>query len=128
MKKTRISGRIRRFLGNRPITMPLPYEVTRLFSSPQGYLVEIGLPKRQPDTPEPVREWLWVTDQSVTSLRLLHTDDDMRGVRSFREAHLRLDGAHVQLAWSNGEQFTLAASQMRALPAQYRQLIHNHLS
>ncbi|MCK2094564.1 hypothetical protein [Thauera aromatica] len=126
MKKPRISGRIRRFLGNRPIAMH--YEVTRLFSSPQGYLIEIGLAKRQPDTLEPVREWLWVTRQSVTSLRLLHTDDDMRGARSFREARLQLDGPHAQLAWPNGEQLTLAASPMHALPAEHRQLIHNHLS
>jgi len=126
MKKTRISGRIRRFLGNRPIAMH--YEVMRLFSSPQGYLIEIGFSKRQPDTPNPVREWLWVTSQSVTSLRLLHTDDDMRGVRSFREARLLLDSAHAQLAWPHGEQFTLAASPMHALPAEHRQLIHNHLS
>ncbi|MGP3790535.1 hypothetical protein [Pseudomonas sp. B392_1p] len=127
MKKARrISGRIRRFPGNRTIAMH--YEVTRLFSSPQGYLVEVGLPRRQADAPEPIREWLWVTDQAVTSLRLLHTDDDLRGVRGFREARVQLDDQQAHLAWPNGEQLTLAASSMRALPAEQRQLIHNHLS
>ncbi|WP_313024476.1 hypothetical protein [Pseudomonas lopnurensis] len=126
MKKARISGRIRRFPGSLPTDMH--YEVTRLFSSPQGYLVEVGVPKRQPGAPEPLREWLWVTDRSVTSLRLLHTDEDLRGVRGFREARLQLDGPQAQLAWPNGEQLTLAASSMRALPAEQRQLIHNHLS
>ncbi|AXL70960.1 TPA: hypothetical protein L4F64_004434 [Pseudomonas aeruginosa] len=104
--------------------MPLPYDILRLFTSPQGYLVEIGSPKRQPDAPEPVREWLWVTGQSVTSLQLLHTNDDMRA----REARLRLDGPHAQLAWPKGEQFTLTASSVQELPALQHQLIHNHLS
>lgn len=126
MKKARISGRIRRFPGSSPTDMH--YEVTRLFSSPQGYLVEVGVPRRQPGPPEPLREWLWVTHQSVTSLRLLHIDDDLRGVRGFREARLRLDGANAQLAWPNGDQLTLAASSMKTLPAEQRQLIHNHLS
>lgn len=126
MKKVRNSGRIRRFPGNRTITMH--YEVTRLFSSPLGYLVEVELPKRQLNAPEPLREWLWVTDQSVTSLRLLHIDDEMRGARGLRKAHLQFDDQNAQLAWPNGNQFTLAASSMRALPAKQRQLIHNHLS
>ncbi|USR37610.1 hypothetical protein L1F06_012985 [Ectopseudomonas hydrolytica] len=122
MNKARISGRIRRFPGSRPIAMH--YDVTRIFSSPQGYLVEIGSAKRQPDAPKPIREWLWVTEQSVTSLQLLHTNDDMRA----RAARLQLDGPHAQLAWPKGEQLTLTASSVQELPALQRQLIHNHLS
>ncbi|MGK8436777.1 hypothetical protein ACRS3X_05375 [Ectopseudomonas hydrolytica] len=126
MKKARISGRIRRFPSSPPTDMH--YEVTRLFSSLQGYLVEIGLPKRQPGAPEALREWLWVTNQSVTSLRLLHTDGELRRERGFREALLQLDGTRAQLKWPNGEQLTLAASTIRMLPVEQRQLIHNHLS
>ncbi|MCK2119861.1 hypothetical protein ACO0TC_19170 [Pseudomonas aeruginosa] len=126
MKNARISGRVRRVPSSLPTEMH--YEVTRLFSSPLGYLVEVGLPRRQPDAPELLREWLWVTDQSVTSLRLLHTDEDLRGVRGFREARLQLDDTHAQLTWPNGDQFTLAANRKLALPAKQRQLIHNHLS
>ncbi|KSQ25792.1 hypothetical protein FA454_14405 [Pseudomonas aeruginosa] len=103
------------------------HEVTRLYSSPQGSLVEVELPKRPLDAPESLREWLWVTDQSVTTLRLLYTDD-LLGVRSSREARLQLDGAHAHLAWPNGEQFILVASSVRTLPAKQHQLIHNHLN
>lgn len=126
MKKARISGSIRRFPDNRTIAMH--YDIMRLFSSLRGYLVEVGFPSRQPEAPEPLREWLWVTDQSVTNLRLLNTDDDLRGVQGFREACLQIDDQRAQLAWPNSEQFTLAASSMRALPAEQRQFIHSHLS
>ncbi|MCY1379990.1 hypothetical protein D9M68_451400 [compost metagenome] len=109
--------------------MPLPYEVIRLFTSPVGYLVEIEHPRHLIDTPETGREWLWVTDRSVTSLRPLRRDDATQCPRIFREAQLQqLDDQHAQLSWPNGERYTLIASAMPVLPAEQHQLIHNHLS
>lgn len=108
--------------------MPLSYEVVQLFTSPQGHLVEIKLLDRQDDRPEPAHEWLWVTEQSVTTLRPRHGDGETRQVWTFREARLQLDDQRAKLAWSNGEQFALTASPMRALPTLQHQLIHNHLS
>jgi hypothetical protein len=108
--------------------MPLSYEVVQLFASPQGHLVEIKLLDRQDDRPEPAHEWLWVTEQSVTTLRPRHSDGETRQVRTFREAHLQLDGQRAELTWFNDEQFALTASPMRALPTLQHQLIHNHLS
>jgi hypothetical protein len=108
--------------------MPLSYEVVQLFTSPQGHLVEIKLLDRQDDRPQPTHEWLWVTSQSVTTLRPRHSDDETRQVRTFREARLQLDGQRAELTWFNDEQFALTASPMRALPTLQHQLIHNHLS
>ncbi|HBN9632375.1 TPA: hypothetical protein L4Q87_000432 [Pseudomonas aeruginosa] len=103
--------------------MPLPYDILRLFTSPQGYLVEI-----QQAAPAAAREWLWVTDCSVTSLRALNTESDTPQVRHFREAQLQLDGIRAQLVWPNGDCQALMACSMPALPAAQHQLIHNHLS
>lgn len=118
-----ISGRIGHFSGTRTLDMPLPYDILRLFTSPQGYLVEI-----QQAAPAAAREWLWVTDCSVTSLRALHTESDTPQVRYFREAQLQLDGIRAQLVWPNGDCQALMACSMPALPAAQHQLIHNHLS
>lgn len=76
MKYTRPSGRSHPVPGIRPAAMPLPYEVIRLFTSPQGYLAEIEHPRHLTDTPAPEREWFWITDRSVTSLRPLRGDGD----------------------------------------------------
>lgn len=129
MQYTCLSGRIRPVARIRAPAMLLPYAVIRLFTSPQGYLVEIEHPRRLADTPEPDREWLWVTDRSVTSLRPLRGDGDTHCLRVFREARLQqLDGQHAELSWPNGERYALIASSMSALPAEQHQLIHNHLS
>ena len=108
--------------------MSLSYEVIHLFTSPQGHLVEIKLLDRHADKPQPTLEWLWVTDQSVTTLRPRHSDGETRQVRTFREARLRLDGQRTELTWFNGERFALAVNSELALPALQHQLIHNHLS
>jgi len=42
MNKALISGRIRTFPKDRRLAMPLPYQVMRLFTSPEGHLVEIS--------------------------------------------------------------------------------------
>lgn len=97
MNKQPISGRIGYFSGTRPLDMPLPYDILRLFTSPQGYLVEIQHRAGQAVAAQAAREWLWVTDRSVTSLRALHTGDDTPQVRHFREARLQLDGMCAQL-------------------------------
>ncbi len=123
MNKHPISGRIGHFSGTRPLDMPLPYDILRLFTSPQGYLVEI-----QQAAPAAAREWLWVTDCSVTSLRALNTEGDTPQVRHFREAQLQLDGIRAQLVWPNRDCQALMACSMPALPAAQHQLIHNHLS
>ena len=123
MNKHPISGRIGHFSGSHPVAMPLPYDILRLFTSPQGYLVEI-----QQAAPAAAREWLWVTDCSVTSLRALNTESDTPQVRHFREAQLQLDGIRAQLLWPNGDFQALMACSMPALPAAQHQLIHNHLS
>ena len=124
------SGKIGHFHGSHPTGMPLPYDLLRLFTSPQGYLVEIEHPGRQAAPTRATREWLWITDRSVTSLRphSQHPDDDTPRVRNFREAQLQLEGIHAQLAWPNGDRYALTASSMPALPAAQPQLIHNHLS
>lgn len=127
MNKHPISGRIGHFSGNRPLDMPLPYDILRLFTSPQGYLVEIQHLAGQA-APVAAREWLWVTDRSVTSLRVLHTESDTPQVRHFREAQLQLDGIRAQLVWSNGDCQALMACSIPVLPAAQHQLIHNHLS
>ena len=128
MNEQNISGKI----GYSPKTsltaMPLPYDILRLFTSPQGYLVEIEHPGNQATPTQITREWLWVTDRSVTSLRPLHTHDDTPQVRNFREAQLQLEGIHAQLGWPNGDRYTLLVCSMPALPAAQHQLIHNHLS
>jgi len=49
--------------------------------------------------PRATREWLWLTDRSVTDLRLLHAHDDTPQVRNFREAQLQLESIGAQLAW-----------------------------
>ncbi|PMX27622.1 MULTISPECIES: hypothetical protein [unclassified Pseudomonas] len=108
--------------------MPLPYQVMRLFTSPEGHLVEISCRRRQASTEQPSHEWLWVTDQSVTTLRPRHSAVETQQVWVFREARLQLDGQHAELAWSNGQQLSLAASPTPTLPSEHRQLIHNHLS
>jgi hypothetical protein len=108
--------------------MPLSYEVVQLFTSPQGHLVEIKLLDRHADKPQPTHEWLWVTEQSVTTLRPRPSDDETRQVRTFREARLRLDGQRTELTWFNGERLALAVSSVLALPTLQHQLIHNHLS
>lgn len=108
--------------------MPLPYDILRLFTSPQGYLVEIEHPGRRATPTQAAREWLWVTDRSVTSLRPLHAGGDTPQVRNFREAQLQLEGMRAQLAWPNGDLDALMACSMPALPAAQHQLIHNHLS
>lgn len=123
MNKHPISGRIGHFSGTRPLDMPLPYDILRLFTSPQGYLVEI-----QHLAGQAAREWLWVTDRAFTSLRALHTEGDTPQVRHFREAQLQLDGIRAQLVWPNGDCQALMACSMPALPAAQHQLIHNHLS
>jgi len=128
MNKAPISGNMHPLHRSRPIAMPLSYEVVQLFTSPQGHLVEIKLLDRQADKREPDHEWLWVTEQSVTSLRPRHSDDETRQVRTFREARLELDGQCAELSWPNGDRSVLMASSMPALPAEQRQLIHNHLS
>lgn len=128
MNKAPISGKIHPFHRSRPSAMPLSYEVVHLFTSPQGHLVEIKLLDRQADKLQPTHEWLWVTDQSVTTLRLRHSDGETQQVRTFREARLRLDGQCTELTWRNGERFALAVSSVLALPALQYQLIHNHLS
>lgn len=125
MNKARNSGNMHPFHRSRPIAMPLSYEVVQLFTSPRGHLVEIKHLGRQADT---AHEWLWVTEQSVTTLRPRHGDGETRQVRSFREARLLLDGQRAELTWLNNEQFALAANPLRTLPAEQRQLIHNHLS
>ncbi|MDT4817134.1 hypothetical protein FQZ97_502010 [compost metagenome] len=108
--------------------MPLPYDILRLFTSAQGYLVEIQHLASQAATAQATREWLWVTDRSVTSLRALHTEGATPQVHHFREAQLQLDGRRAQLVWPNGDCQTLMACSMPALPAAQHQLIHNHLS
>lgn len=128
MNKHPISGRIGHFSGARPLDMPLPYDILRLFTSPQGHLVEIQHPVGQAAAAATAREWLWVTDRSVTSLRALNTESDTPQVRHFREAQLQLDGMHAQLVWHNGDCQALMACSMPALPAAQHQLIHNHLS
>jgi len=125
MNKALISGNMHPLHRSRPIAMPLSYEVVQLFTSPQGHLVEIRHLDRQADT---AHEWLWVTEQSVTTLRPRHNDGETRQVRTFREARLQLDGQRAELTWFNDEQFALAVSSVRTLPAEQRQLIHNHLS
>jgi len=125
MNNALISGNMHPLHRSRPIAMPLSYEVVQLFTSPQGHLVEIKLLDRQADT---AHEWLWVTDQSVTTLRPRLSDGETRQVRTFREARLQLDGQRAELTWFNDEQFALTASPMRALPTLQHQLIHNHLS
>lgn len=126
MNKHPISGRIGHFSGSHPVAMPLPYDILRLFTSPQGYLVEIQhLTTASAPT---VREWLWITDRSVTSLRSLPADRDTPQLQQFREAQLQLDGMHAQLVWHNGDCQALTACSMPALPAAQHQLIHNHLS
>ena len=111
MNKALISGKIHPFHQSRPIAMPLSYEVVHLFTSPHGHLVEIKLLDRQDNRPEPAHEWLWVTEQSVTTLHPRPSDGETRQGRTF-----------------NDEQFALTASPMRALPTLQHQLIHNHLS
>ena len=128
MNKQPISGRIGHFSGSHPLDMPLPYDILRLFTSPQGYLVEIQHLAGQAAPAAAAREWLWVTDYSVTSLRALHTEGDTPQVRYFREAQLQLDGIGAQLVWPNGDCQALMACSMPALPAAQHQLIHNHLS
>jgi len=128
MYKQPISGRIGHFSGTRPLDMPLPYDILRLFTSAQGYLVEIQHLAGQAAAAPATREWLWVTDRSVTSLRALHTEGDTPQVRYFREAQLQLDGIGAQLVWPNGDRHALMACSMPALPAAQHQLIHNHLS
>ena len=123
-----ISGRIGHFCGNHPVDMPLPYDILRLFTSPQGHLVEIQHPVGQAAAAATAREWLWVTDRSVTRLRALNTESDTPQVRHFREAQLQLDGMHAQLVWHNGDCQALMACSMPALPATQHQRIHNHLS
>ncbi|MBV2205718.1 MAG: hypothetical protein KUL87_09875 [Pseudomonas sp.] len=108
--------------------MPLPYDIFRLFTSPQGYLVEIEHPGRLAAPAQAAREWLWVTDCSVTSLRALHQEGSTPQMRNFREAQLQLEGIHAQLSWPNGDHYVLMACSMPALPAAQHQLIHNHLS
>ncbi|MBA1201089.1 hypothetical protein G7009_04740 [Pseudomonas capeferrum] len=108
--------------------MPLPYDILRLFTSPQGYLVEIQHLAGRAAAAATAREWLWVTDHSVTSLRALPADSDTPQVWHFREAQLQLDGMHTQLLWHNGDCQALMACSMPALPAAQHQLIHNHLS
>lgn len=125
MNNALISGRIHPPHRSRLTAMPLTYEVVHLFSSAQGHLVEIKHLDRQADT---AQEWLWVTDQSVTTLRPRHGDGEPRQVRAFREARLQLDGQRAELAWPNGQQLTLTAIPMWALPTLQHQLIHNHLS
>ncbi|MFI8746557.1 hypothetical protein ACIGKL_15510 [Pseudomonas sp. NPDC077186] len=128
MNKHPISGRIGHLSGTRPLDMPLPYDILRLFTSPQGYLVEIQHLAGQAASAAAAREWLWVTDRAVTSLRALHTEGDTPQVRHFREAQLQLDGIRAQLVWPNGDCQALMACSMPALPAAQHQLIHNHLS
>ncbi|HBX55747.1 MAG TPA: hypothetical protein DEH10_10230 [Pseudomonas sp.] len=108
--------------------MPLPYDILRLFTSAQGYLVEIEHLAGQAAAAPAAREWLWVTDRSVTSLRALHTESDTPQVHHFREAQLQLEGIRAQLMWPNGDRQALMACSMPALPATQHQLIHNHLS
>ncbi|MDG9757834.1 hypothetical protein N5E31_03535 [Pseudomonas chengduensis] len=120
MNKALNSGKIHPLHRSRIAAMPLTYEVVHLFSSPQGHLVEVKHLDRQADT---AHEWLWVTEQSVTTLRPRHGDGG-----TFREAHLQIDGQRAELAWPNGEQLALTASPMQALPTLQHQLIHNHLS
>lgn len=126
MNNPPISGRIGHFCGSPPVDMPLPYDILRLFTSPQGYLVEIQHLAGQAAAAA-AREWMWVTDRSVTSLRPLNTEGDTPQVRHFREARLQLDGIRAQLVWSNGDCQALMACSMPALPAAQHQLIHNHL-
>lgn len=128
MNKHPISGRIGHFSGSYPVAMPLPYDILRLFTSPQGYLVEIQHLAGQAAAAQATREWLWVTDRSVTSLRPLPADRDTPQLQQFREAQLQLEGMHAQLMWHNGDCQALMACSMPALPAAQHQLIHNHLS
>jgi hypothetical protein len=128
MYKQPISGRIGHFSGTRPLDMPLPYDILRLFTSAQGYLVEIQHLAVQAAAAPATREWLWVTDRSVTSLRTLHTEGNTPQVHHFREARLQLKGIRAQLVWPNGDRHALMACSMPALPAAQHQLIHNHLS
>lgn len=128
MNKHPISGRIDHFSGSHPVDMPLPYDILRLFTSPLGYLVEIQHLAGQAASAAAAREWLWVTDRAVTSLRVLNTESDTPQVRHFREAQLQLDGIRAQLVWPNGDCQALMACSMPALPAAQHQLIHNHLS
>ncbi len=44
MTEQSVSGKIGPSHGSRPSDMPLPYDILRLFTSPQGYLVEIEHP------------------------------------------------------------------------------------
>lgn len=128
MNKHPISGRIGHLCGSQPVDMPLPYYILRLFTSPQGYLVEIQYMDGQAATTQGTREWLWITDRSVTSLRPLPADRDTPQLQQFREAKLQLEGMHAQLVWHNGDCQALMACSIPALPAAQHQLIHNHLS
>lgn len=128
MNKQPISGRIGHFSETRLLDMPLPYDILRLFTSPRGYLVEIQHRAGQAAAAQAAREWLWVTDRAVTSLRVLNTESDTPQVRHFREAQLQLKGIRAQLVWPNGDCHALMACSMPALPAAQHQLIHNHLS
>ncbi|HIE4272014.1 TPA: hypothetical protein ACXM68_001158 [Pseudomonas aeruginosa] len=126
MNNPPISGRIGHFSGSQAVAMPLPYDILRLFTSAQGYLAEIQHLTAATTAVE--REWLWITDRSVTSLRPLPADRDTPQLQPFREAQLQLESMHAQLVWHNGECQTLMACSIPALPAEQHQLIHNHLS
>lgn len=128
MNKQPISGRIGHFSGTRPLDMPLPYDILRLFTSAQGYLVEIQHLGGQAAAAQAGREWLWVTDRSVTSLHARNTVGDTPQVRYFREAQLQLEGVRAQLVWPNGDRQALMVCSMPELPAAQHRLIHNHLS
>jgi hypothetical protein len=109
--------------------MPSLYETLHFFRSPQGQLLEI---KRldQPESPGANRAylWLWVTERTVASLKLLDSRTDLRQTRHFREAQLSFDEQGGELSWHDGRVIALTNEHGKEPDALRKRLIRNHLS
>ena len=105
--------------------MLIQYTVLLLLDASHGSLAEIEL--TQPDMPTDGKsQWLWIEGKAVTSLQVI--SDGHPSKRIFDRAVLTLDGVRGELRWPNGRSEVLSINPARALRADFRRLLHQHLN
>lgn len=109
--------------------MPSSYETLHLFRSSHGHLLEI----RRLDLPHDsaghrIRQWLWVTDRTVSTLKFIGRVDSPKHTLSFRECRLSFDANGGELVWCDGDAVFLTPEPYREPDALRKRLIHNHLN
>lgn len=109
--------------------MPPLYEVLFLFSSAQGYLVEIKRLDLPADAPKSsIYQWLWLQGRSVATLRFVNMTTEPHQQRTFEEGQLWFDSQQGEMQFANGRTCQLSPVKDKALSGPLVTLVNMHLS